>query len=260
MATIQCPQCAGAVRAGVDEFCPSCGYPLFWEQADDAAGSQSEAGGSEMARLPGDDATLKIPPTASDPESTARPAPPPSPEPSPRAAGAANPEAAEPSVEATSSPSAGTRCGACGQANPAERVLCQRCGVDLRPAQTPPAQRPARVAAPSRSRGLIVALVVVVPVVVVLAVGAAWLLWPDPGESDLREPDSSQPVLRAGATGEDVRAWQEQLGRVGHPVEVDGVFGSATERATRALQTEAGLPADGVVDPATRQAMVERLE
>lgn len=70
---------------------------------------------------------------------------------------------------------------------------------------------------------------------------------------------SASGVLRLGARGPAVRAWQEQLNTVASAgLVVDGVFGPGTERATIAFQSAQGLAADGVVGPATTAAM-ERL-
>jgi hypothetical protein len=53
-------------------------------------------------------------------------------------------------------------------------------------------------------------------------------------------------TLRRGDSGVAVEAWQRILG-----VTADGVFGAATERATRTFQGSHGLVADGVVGPDT---------
>lgn len=60
---------------------------------------------------------------------------------------------------------------------------------------------------------------------------------------------SKQPakrVLRQGMRGDDVAEWQRVVG-----VSADGVYGPATNRATRAWQSARGLTADGVVGTAT---------
>jgi hypothetical protein len=56
-------------------------------------------------------------------------------------------------------------------------------------------------------------------------------------------------------TGTDVAAWQAQLVEDGAELAVDGVFGPATERATRAWQRARELVADGIVGPMTRSAI-----
>jgi hypothetical protein len=53
-----------------------------------------------------------------------------------------------------------------------------------------------------------------------------------------------------------VRALQTVLRRYDRAVQVDGLFDRGTEQAVRAFQRDQGLPADGVVDPATWQALV----
>jgi len=59
------------------------------------------------------------------------------------------------------------------------------------------------------------------------------------------------PTLRRGSRSAAVRRLQAALTTAGHPVGVDGDFGSATLAAVRAFQTQAGLAVDGVVGPAT---------
>jgi lysozyme len=61
--------------------------------------------------------------------------------------------------------------------------------------------------------------------------------------------------LKRGSTGPDVVAWQAFLRSEGYSTIVaDGVFGVATEIATRELQRARGLTADGIVGPATMAA------
>jgi Putative peptidoglycan binding domain/CHAP domain len=61
----------------------------------------------------------------------------------------------------------------------------------------------------------------------------------------------TSPLIR----GPDVRAVQRRLAALGFdPGPPDGAYGPSTERAVRALQTDAGLEADGVVDRRTRAA------
>ncbi|NUP06849.1 MAG: hypothetical protein HOW73_12425 [Polyangiaceae bacterium] len=62
------------------------------------------------------------------------------------------------------------------------------------------------------------------------------------------DPVGSVPrTLRRGMAGTDVAAWQRVIG-----VDDDGIFGSATESATKAWQSAHGLTADGVVGARTR--------
>jgi len=60
-----------------------------------------------------------------------------------------------------------------------------------------------------------------------------------------------QPMLR----GDAVRALQQALAAAGLDVEIDGVFGPATDVAVRTFQRDRGLIADGIVGPATRAAL-----
>ena len=49
-------------------------------------------------------------------------------------------------------------------------------------------------------------------------------------------------TIRRGDSGDEVRVWQRTIG-----MRVDGIFGKATEKATRTFQIGHGLPGDGVV-------------
>lgn len=66
----------------------------------------------------------------------------------------------------------------------------------------------------------------------------------------------AERALRRGDRGPDVAAWQTALNeRRGAGLTADGVFGAATDTATRTLQRDSGLPVDGVVGRATRAAL-----
>jgi len=60
----------------------------------------------------------------------------------------------------------------------------------------------------------------------------------------------SRPVLKRGASGDDVRELQQAL-----ELAPDGVFGPETERALREFQRDNALSADGVVGDRTWQAL-----
>jgi len=62
-------------------------------------------------------------------------------------------------------------------------------------------------------------------------------------------------VLRKGSTGDTVRDLQRSLSALGYPVEVDGIFGGATDVAVRAFQRDHRLAVDGVAGPRTREAI-----
>lgn len=60
------------------------------------------------------------------------------------------------------------------------------------------------------------------------------------------------PVLRRGDRGPAVGQYQASMARIGYnPGRVDGVFGPRTETATKTLQQDNRLPADGVAGPQT---------
>lgn len=63
------------------------------------------------------------------------------------------------------------------------------------------------------------------------------------------------PTLRKGDTGDSVTYLQTLLCSVGDPIAVDSKFGSGTEKAVKAFQTQYGLTADGVVGPVTWDAL-----
>ena len=65
-----------------------------------------------------------------------------------------------------------------------------------------------------------------------------------------------KPVLRKGDRGDEVKALQEQLNRLGYDCgEADGVFGTRTKQAVIRFQTANGLDADGVVGSKTWAAL-----
>ncbi|HLS54108.1 MAG TPA: spore cortex-lytic enzyme [Tissierellaceae bacterium] len=63
-------------------------------------------------------------------------------------------------------------------------------------------------------------------------------------------------TLYWGVTGDDVRTVQDKLSRWGYyDGQVDGIFGARTYRAVRRFQEKNGLRVDGVVGPATANAL-----
>jgi len=69
----------------------------------------------------------------------------------------------------------------------------------------------------------------------------------------------SLQILRRGSEGEDVRKWQHfLLGQRLLKSGVDGIFGPATETATKAFQKQEQLEVDGVTGPLTYSAALKR--
>jgi peptidoglycan hydrolase-like protein with peptidoglycan-binding domain len=76
---------------------------------------------------------------------------------------------------------------------------------------------------------------------------------PAPGAGDLPPPTG---LLRLGDRGPYVAQWQGQLNTaISANLAVDGIFGPATDRATRELQRARGITVDGIVGPQTRNAL-----
>lgn len=66
-------------------------------------------------------------------------------------------------------------------------------------------------------------------------------------------------ILARGARGEAVAALQGRLSALGYPVAIDGQFGPATDKAVRAFQRDHEKTADGIVGPATLDALDKAL-
>ena len=70
-------------------------------------------------------------------------------------------------------------------------------------------------------------------------------------------------TLKKGSRGEDVRAMQEMLTKLGYDVgakdgKADGIFGPKTEEAVKAFQAANGLPADGIATIQTLELLAAR--
>lgn len=65
--------------------------------------------------------------------------------------------------------------------------------------------------------------------------------------------------LKKGERGEEISQAQKKLNQLGFSLETDGIFGDATEKAVRELQSMFGYDADGIVGPGTRFLMDQQL-
>jgi peptidoglycan hydrolase-like protein with peptidoglycan-binding domain len=105
------------------------------------------------------------------------------------------------------------------------------------------------------------------------ASGVSWWDWQQSSSRDwgaLGQPVGNLPAFTAAAPmaalsvqsgggiwAGDLVVWaQEHLVGAGQPVQIDGSFGAATQTAVGQFQTGHGLPATGVIDPLTWQALL----
>ena len=70
---------------------------------------------------------------------------------------------------------------------------------------------------------------------------------------------AGEDLLGRGSQGAAVVDLQQMLTALGYPLDDDGKFGPATERAVKDFQREKGLAADGLVGPDTRAAIRKAL-
>lgn len=68
--------------------------------------------------------------------------------------------------------------------------------------------------------------------------------------------NATQQVIRQGSQGDAVKIAQTLLNHRGNWLVADGVFGPATDQATRQFQHNCGLAADGIVGPQTWNVLV----
>ena len=74
------------------------------------------------------------------------------------------------------------------------------------------------------------------------------------------EKDTSKQTIRNGSKGEDVKACQEILMKLGYdlgPCGADGDFGKCTDAAVRKFQEERGLVVDGIVGKMTWKELMK---
>lgn len=92
------------------------------------------------------------------------------------------------------------------------------------------------------------------------ATSKAWTHFAIPNgmEGDVPVPTPTHKTIRRGSTGPDVVECQEDLIKLGYdlgPSGADGKFGAKTEAAVKDFQAKNGLKADGIVGPATWEAL-----
>jgi len=84
-----------------------------------------------------------------------------------------------------------------------------------------------------------------------------------PSRSHVRAASSHAvfTVALVGQVREDVRAWQQQMVALGHPLVVDGQYGAQSARATHDFEVQHGLSVEspGIVGPQVRAAMADAL-
>lgn len=68
------------------------------------------------------------------------------------------------------------------------------------------------------------------------------------------EEEYKMPTIKRGSEGRAVSIWQIII-----DVKADGIFGAATQKATKAFQSERGLASDGIVGPKTWKAGFESI-
>ncbi len=72
-------------------------------------------------------------------------------------------------------------------------------------------------------------------------------------QESLTQKSSTRRLLRL--QGEDVRQLQEALIKAGYQVDLDGIFGPATDKAVRQFQQDKNLTVDSVVGMQTLTAL-----
>lgn len=76
-----------------------------------------------------------------------------------------------------------------------------------------------------------------------------------PSHSPAVADTPARATLRLGDRNGDVQIMQQLLGKAGHDLVADGIFGQISAAAVRAFQTANGLVADAIVGPATWKAL-----
>jgi peptidoglycan hydrolase-like protein with peptidoglycan-binding domain len=66
-------------------------------------------------------------------------------------------------------------------------------------------------------------------------------------------------ILKQGSRGDEVKAVQEKLKKLGFTIESDGIFGAQTHAAVITLQTVFGYDIDGDIGPATQKLLDQQV-
>ena len=66
-------------------------------------------------------------------------------------------------------------------------------------------------------------------------------------------------ILKQGSRGEEVRAVQDRLNKLGFAIDSDSIFGEKTHAAIVTLQTIFGYDTDGLVGPATLKLLDQQV-
>jgi len=223
---VSCPDCGAAVYPQRDQLCGQCGFPLMFLRERPGAGAQ----GFGVARAPGEQE-----------------------EPAP----AAHPVLLQPVPQAQQPAPNEIGCPACYEINPASRIRCQRCGIELRPARPAPLTLPPMPKA-KRSKAWIAVLAAVL---VVVALGTALTIWVlnRPESPEFAAPSPSAPTLvpvpRAAitvtATAEDV-----ELDKYGVVKTLDGRLDTAWHSGGQRIPTNVGVEVRYVFNQPVKLARV----
>lgn len=65
-------------------------------------------------------------------------------------------------------------------------------------------------------------------------------------------------ILKKGSSGEDVKAAQNTLKKLGFSIDADGLFGDKTHAAIITMQTIFGYDIDGLAGPATLKLLEQQ--
>jgi murein L,D-transpeptidase YcbB/YkuD len=85
--------------------------------------------------------------------------------------------------------------------------------------------------------------------------GQGYEVYDAKGKAVYPQSKKTDPVLRKGAKGPEVKEMQTLLNNLGFPCEPDGSFGSATHAEVLAFQKDRNLEKDGVCGPKTWAAL-----